>query len=35
MTPFAIIEGYTRDAGVRGLERQIGKLTAQGGHPSR
>jgi ATP-dependent Lon protease len=31
----AIIEGYTREAGVRGLERQIGKLTAQGGHPSR
>ena len=31
----AIIEGYTREAGVRGLERQIGQATAQGGHPSR
>jgi ATP-dependent Lon protease len=25
----AIIEGYTREAGVRGLERQIGKLTTR------
>ena len=31
----AVVDRYTREAGVRSLERELGKLATEGGHPGR